>query len=61
MADRCCCLVVMTDPGSCRFDRSKRLEAVPSCVSDENPMKYPIMTSGEYYHYRATNAKAGSS
>ncbi|KAK0335304.1 hypothetical protein LTR91_012177 [Friedmanniomyces endolithicus] len=43
------------------FDRSKRLEAVPSCVSDENPMKYPIMTSGEYYHYRATNAKAGSS
>lgn len=42
------------------FDRNKKLEAIPSCVSEENPMKYLVMTSGEYYHYRATNAKSGS-
>jgi isopenicillin N synthase-like dioxygenase len=28
------------------FDRKKVLEAVPTCVSDNNPMKYPIMTVG---------------
>lgn len=39
------------------FDHSKKLDAVPSCVSKENPMKYPAMTSGEYYEYRATQAK----
>jgi isopenicillin N synthase-like dioxygenase len=42
------------------FDRMKKLEAVPTCVSEGNPMKYPVMTSGEYYHYRATRAKAGA-
>ncbi|KAH0360077.1 putative gibberellin 3-beta hydroxylase, partial [Aureobasidium melanogenum] len=29
------------------FDRAKLLEPVPTCVSDENPMKYPVMTGGE--------------
>ncbi|KAK5702670.1 hypothetical protein LTR97_003616 [Elasticomyces elasticus] len=42
------------------FDRSKKLEAIQSCVTPETPMKYSIMTSGQYYHYRAANAKAGS-
>lgn len=39
------------------FDRSKKLEPVPTCVSDDNPMKYPVMTSGEYYLWRAEKAK----
>ncbi|KAF2767236.1 putative isopenicillin N synthetase [Teratosphaeria nubilosa] len=42
------------------FDRSKKLEAIPTCISDSNPMKYPTMTSGEYYLYRANAAKTGS-
>jgi len=40
------------------FDRSKLLEPVPSCVSEDNPMKYPIVTSGEYYKWRAARSKA---
>jgi isopenicillin N synthase-like dioxygenase len=39
------------------FDRKKVLEAVPTCVSEINPMKYPIMTAGEYYAWRANMAK----
>ncbi|RFU32797.1 hypothetical protein B7463_g3567, partial [Scytalidium lignicola] len=39
------------------FDRTKVLEAIPTCVSEENPMKYPIMTAGEYYTFRANTAK----
>ncbi|EPQ53888.1 isopenicillin N synthetase [Gloeophyllum trabeum ATCC 11539] len=31
---------------------------VPSCVSKENPMKYPVMTSGEYYKFRVDRAKS---
>jgi len=42
------------------FDRSKMLEAVPTCVSHDYPMKYPVITCGEYYHYPKSNAKAGS-
>ncbi|KZT22420.1 putative gibberellin 3-beta hydroxylase [Neolentinus lepideus HHB14362 ss-1] len=39
------------------FDREMMLEPVPSCVSEENPMKYPVMSSGEYYKWRANRAK----
>ncbi|KAI0179503.1 putative gibberellin 3-beta hydroxylase [Hypoxylon sp. FL1284] len=39
------------------FDRNKLLEAVSTCVSDENPMKYPIMTGGEYYEWRTNRQK----
>ncbi|TVY93437.1 2-oxoglutarate-Fe(II) type oxidoreductase [Lachnellula willkommii] len=42
------------------FDRKKVLEAVPTCVSESNPMKYPIMTAGEYYAWRANKAKSQS-
>ncbi|KAK9342525.1 hypothetical protein V1522DRAFT_415855 [Lipomyces starkeyi] len=41
------------------FDRKKVLEPVPTCVSEDNPMKYPLMTSGEYYKWRASKAKDG--
>lgn len=40
------------------FDRNVKLEPIPTCVSEENPMKYPVMSSGEYYKYRALSAKA---
>lgn len=39
------------------FDHSMKLEAVPTCVSEENPMKYPITTSGEYQAWRAAQSK----
>lgn len=39
------------------FDRDKLLEPIPTCVSEENPMKYPIMTGGEYYKLRANRQK----
>ena len=42
------------------FDRTKELTAVPSCVSEDNPMKYPVMTSGEYYKWRASLSKAAA-
>jgi isopenicillin N synthase-like dioxygenase len=41
------------------FNRSKVLEPLPTCVSDENPMKYPTMTAGEYYKWRTNTNKAG--
>ncbi|KAF3011098.1 hypothetical protein E8E13_011316 [Curvularia kusanoi] len=41
------------------FDRQKLLEPVPTCVSEENPMRYPVMTGGEYYRWR-TNRQKGS-
>ncbi|RDW89161.1 hypothetical protein BP6252_01193 [Coleophoma cylindrospora] len=41
------------------FDRKSIIEAVPTCVSAENPMKYPVMKAGEYYAWRANRAKAG--
>ncbi|KAK5175301.1 uncharacterized protein LTR77_000439 [Saxophila tyrrhenica] len=40
------------------FDRSKVLETVPTCVSDENPAKYPAMTAGEYYAWRTNRQKS---
>lgn len=39
------------------FDRRKLLEPVPTCVSEENPMKYPIMTGGEYNEFRVRMVK----
>ncbi|KAF2658705.1 Clavaminate synthase-like protein [Lophiostoma macrostomum CBS 122681] len=33
------------------------LEPVATCVSDDNPMKYPVVTSGEYLRWRAEQAK----
>ncbi|KAG9622888.1 putative gibberellin 3-beta hydroxylase, partial [Aureobasidium melanogenum] len=39
------------------FDRAKLLEPVPTCVSDETPMKYPVMTGGEYYKWRTNRQK----
>ncbi|KAK9366195.1 hypothetical protein V1509DRAFT_630823 [Lipomyces kononenkoae] len=41
------------------FDRRKVLEPVPTCISEDNPMKYQLMTSGEYYIWRASKAKDG--
>jgi isopenicillin N synthase-like dioxygenase len=42
------------------FDHSMKLEPVPTCVSAENPMKYPITTSGEYLKWRAAQSKGTS-
>ncbi|KAI9367375.1 hypothetical protein BJX61DRAFT_311201 [Aspergillus egyptiacus] len=39
------------------FDRQKLLEPIPTCVSDDNPMKYPIVTGGEYYEWRTNKQK----
>ncbi|KAI4740076.1 hypothetical protein E4T50_09500 [Aureobasidium sp. EXF-12298] len=39
------------------FDRAKLLEPVPTCVSDETPMRYPVMTGGEYYKWRTNRQK----
>ncbi|KAG0650736.1 2-oxoglutarate-Fe(II) type oxidoreductase hxnY, partial [Hyphodiscus hymeniophilus] len=40
------------------LDRKMLLEPIPSCVSEENPMKYPVMTAGDYYLFRANKAKS---
>jgi isopenicillin N synthase-like dioxygenase len=46
---------------SCPFffgwNHDMELEPVPTCVSDDNPMKYPTVTSGEYLRWRAEQAK----
>ncbi|KAL4945262.1 hypothetical protein BDV06DRAFT_45304 [Aspergillus oleicola] len=42
------------------FDRRKLLEPVETCVSEENPMKYPVMTGGEYYAWRSNRQKSTS-
>ncbi|PVI04112.1 putative isopenicillin N synthetase [Periconia macrospinosa] len=39
------------------FDTGMKLEPVPTCVSEDNPMKYSIVTSGEYLRWRAEIAK----
>ncbi|KAM5343966.1 hypothetical protein ACJ41O_012503 [Fusarium nematophilum] len=39
------------------FDRSKLLEPVATCVSESNPMKYPVMTGGQYYTWRTNKQK----
>lgn len=41
------------------FDRRMVLEPVETCVGEGNPMKYPVMTAGEYYAFRARKAKEG--
>lgn len=40
------------------FDRKQLLELVPTCVSADNPMKYPVMTSGEYCKWRTDEQKS---
>ncbi|XXH04180.1 hypothetical protein Hte_010593 [Hypoxylon texense] len=40
------------------LDRNKLLEAVPTCVNEENPMKYPVMTNGEFYAWRTNRQKS---
>ncbi|KAJ4290888.1 hypothetical protein N0V90_010084 [Kalmusia sp. IMI 367209] len=42
------------------FQQDMKLEPVPTCVSDDNPMKYPIVSSGEYLRWRAEQAKEGT-
>lgn len=39
------------------FDKNKPLEPVPTCISEENPMKYPVMTGGEYSRFRVSKVK----
>jgi|TARA_R110002003_G_scaffold1110_3_gene22370 isopenicillin N synthase-like dioxygenase len=39
------------------FNKDMKLEPVPTCVSDDNPMKYPIISSGEYQKWRTEQAK----
>lgn len=40
------------------FDRKQILTPVPTCVSPENPMKYPVMRAGEYYAWRTNKQKS---
>jgi isopenicillin N synthase-like dioxygenase len=40
------------------LDRRMPLEPIPSCISEENPQKYPVVTAGEYYLWRAHRAKS---
>ncbi|KAJ4363882.1 hypothetical protein N0V83_009334 [Neocucurbitaria cava] len=39
------------------FNRDTVLQPVPTCVSDQNPNKYPVMTAGEYYTWRTRAQK----
>ncbi|KIW63091.1 hypothetical protein PV04_09968 [Phialophora macrospora] len=39
------------------FNRDMDLTPVPSCVSEDNPAKYPLMTAGEYVKFRANTTK----
>lgn len=39
------------------IDRKTLLSPVPTCVSDESPNKYPVMTAGEYYLWRTRKQK----
>ncbi|KAH7028091.1 uncharacterized protein B0I36DRAFT_328598 [Microdochium trichocladiopsis] len=42
------------------FDRSMRLDPIPSCVDETKgmpPMKYPVITAGEYYEWRTNRQK----
>ncbi|EXJ69809.1 uncharacterized protein A1O5_06880 [Cladophialophora psammophila CBS 110553] len=41
------------------LDRKMPMLPISSCISDENPAKYPVMTAGEYYLWRAKKAKQG--
>lgn len=39
------------------FDRKSVLNPVSTCVSEDNPYKYPVMTAGEYYTWRTVRQK----
>ncbi|KAF2122697.1 putative gibberellin 3-beta hydroxylase [Lophiotrema nucula] len=39
------------------FNRGTVLNPVVTCVSEENPNKYPVMTAGEYYAWRTKRQK----
>ena len=39
------------------FNRSTLLKIVPTCLSEDNPAKYPVMTAAEYYRWRARRQK----
>jgi isopenicillin N synthase-like dioxygenase len=39
------------------FDREAILNPVSTCVSEENPNKYPVMRAGEYYTWRTKRQK----
>ena len=40
------------------FDRENLLEPVPTCVSAENPTKYPVIMGGEYYKWESNKQKS---
>jgi isopenicillin N synthase-like dioxygenase len=42
------------------FNKDIKLEPVPTCVSETNPMKYPVVSSGEYLKQRAAQSKGTS-
>ena len=42
------------------FNRDSVLNPLPTCVSDDNPSKYPVMKAGEYYLYRTKRTKSGA-
>jgi isopenicillin N synthase-like dioxygenase len=39
------------------FNRDTMLDPIPTCVNEENPNKYPLMTAGEYYIWRTKSQK----
>ncbi|KIW10314.1 hypothetical protein PV08_11276 [Exophiala spinifera] len=39
------------------FDRRSVINPIPTCVSEDNPNKYEIMTAGEYYLWRTRRQK----
>ncbi|KAF1811843.1 putative isopenicillin N synthetase [Eremomyces bilateralis CBS 781.70] len=39
------------------FNRQCLLTPIETCVSEENPSKYPLMTAGEYYEWRTRRQK----
>uniref|UniRef100_A0A093XCR5 Gibberellin 3-beta-dioxygenase 4 n=1 Tax=Talaromyces marneffei PM1 TaxID=1077442 RepID=A0A093XCR5_TALMA len=39
------------------IDRKTLLNPIPTCVSDDNPNKYPVVTAGEYYLWRTRKQK----
>lgn len=39
------------------FDRKTPLNPISTCISEENPPKYPLMTAGEYYLWRTQTQK----
>jgi hypothetical protein len=40
-----------------RLQQGYEAEPLPTCVSEENAMKYPIVSSDEYLKWRAEQAK----